>query len=84
MSANGRRPNARRAPARTGASAQRRIVVAAAGLFIERPTVLPGRAERSDLPGIGVVIDRDEARKYRATAAERPHLRTADGAFTNG
>ncbi|MCX5340025.1 hypothetical protein [Streptomyces atratus] len=41
------------------------------------------QVERSDLPGIGVVIDRDEAREYRATAAERPHLRTVDRAFTN-
>ncbi|GAA1361620.1 mandelate racemase/muconate lactonizing enzyme family protein [Streptomyces beijiangensis] len=56
---------------------------AIAALFTQRPTVVPGRIEYSDLPGIGVVIDREEARKYQATAAERPHLRTADGAFTN-
>ncbi|MGW2509975.1 hypothetical protein ACWC0A_11215 [Streptomyces scopuliridis] len=42
-----------------------------------------GRAERGELPGIGVVIDREEARAYQAKAAERPHPRTADGAFTN-
>ncbi|WP_329378147.1 mandelate racemase/muconate lactonizing enzyme family protein [Streptomyces sp. NBC_01716] len=56
---------------------------ATAALFVERPTVVPGRVERSELPGIGVVIDREEARAYQATAAERPHLRTSDGAFTN-
>ncbi|MFE3138221.1 enolase C-terminal domain-like protein [Streptomyces scopuliridis] len=56
---------------------------AIAGLFSARPTVVPGRVERGELPGIGVVIDREEARAYQAKAAERPHLRTADGAFTN-
>lgn len=56
---------------------------AIAALFAQRPTVVPGRVERSDLPGIVVVIDRDEARKYQASAAERPHLRTTDGSFTN-
>ncbi|MFJ6567948.1 mandelate racemase/muconate lactonizing enzyme family protein [Streptomyces sp. NPDC091292] len=56
---------------------------AIAALFTERPVVVPGRVELSELPGIGVDIDREEARRYQATAAERPHLRTADGAFTN-
>lgn len=54
-----------------------------AGLFTVRPTVLPGRIERSAVPGIGVDIDRNEARRYQAVADERPHLRTPDGAFTN-
>lgn len=56
---------------------------AIAALFTARPTVLPGRIELSELPGIGVDIDREAARRFQATAAERPHLRTADGAFTN-
>ncbi|MFF2847304.1 mandelate racemase/muconate lactonizing enzyme family protein [Streptomyces sp. NPDC058001] len=56
---------------------------AIAALFTHRPVVVPGRIELSDLPGIGVDIDREAARTYQATAAERPHLRTADGAFTN-
>ncbi|MEV6103858.1 mandelate racemase/muconate lactonizing enzyme family protein [Streptomyces sp. NPDC051940] len=55
----------------------------AAGLFTVRPSVVPGRVEYSDVPGIGVDIDREEARRYQAVAAERPHLRTPDGAFTN-
>ncbi|OIJ99616.1 enolase C-terminal domain-like protein [Streptomyces colonosanans] len=54
-----------------------------AGLFTVRPTVLPGRIERNAVPGIGVDIDRKEARRYQAVADERPHLRTADGAFIN-
>ncbi|MFI1093684.1 mandelate racemase/muconate lactonizing enzyme family protein [Streptomyces sp. NPDC020917] len=54
-----------------------------AELFTVRPTVLPGRIERSTVPGIGVDIDRKEARRYQAVADERPHLRTPDGAFTN-
>ncbi|MEU2672574.1 mandelate racemase/muconate lactonizing enzyme family protein [Streptomyces sp. NPDC007164] len=56
---------------------------AIAALFTARPTILPGRVELSELPGIGVDIDREAARRYQASAAERPHLRTADGAFTN-
>lgn len=54
-----------------------------AALFTARPTIVPGRVEVSELPGIGVDIDREAARRYQATAAERPHLRAADGAFTN-
>ena len=54
-----------------------------AALFTARPTIVPGRVEMSELPGIGVDIDREAARRYQATAAERPHLRAADGAFTN-
>ncbi|MFD6476980.1 mandelate racemase/muconate lactonizing enzyme family protein [Streptomyces anulatus] len=56
---------------------------AIAALFTARPTIVPGRVELSELPGIGVDIDRAAARRYQATAAERPHLRTSDGAFTN-
>ncbi|WNI30839.1 mandelate racemase/muconate lactonizing enzyme family protein [Streptomyces sp. ITFR-6] len=56
---------------------------AIAALFTARPTVLPGRVELSELPGIGVDIDREAARRFQAKGAERPHLRTADGAFTN-
>lgn len=56
---------------------------AIAALFTARPTILPGRVELSELPGIGVDIDREAARRYQAAAAERPHLRTTDGAFTN-
>jgi galactonate dehydratase len=56
---------------------------AVAALFTARPTILPGRVELSELPGIGVDIDRQAARRHQAAAAERPHLRTADGAFTN-
>ncbi|MER7173239.1 mandelate racemase/muconate lactonizing enzyme family protein [Streptomyces mesophilus] len=54
-----------------------------AALFTHRPTVRAGRIERSELPGIGVDIDREQARGYQAFTTERPHLRTADGAFTN-
>ncbi|MGW0940526.1 mandelate racemase/muconate lactonizing enzyme family protein [Streptomyces sp. NPDC002666] len=54
-----------------------------AALFTARPTIVPGRVEVSELPGIGVDIDREAARRYQATAAERPHLRASDGAFTN-
>ncbi|WP_405433984.1 mandelate racemase/muconate lactonizing enzyme family protein [Streptomyces anulatus] len=56
---------------------------AIAALFTARPTIVPGRVELSELPGIGVDIDRAAARRYQATADERPHLRTSDGAFTN-
>ncbi|SEE43426.1 mandelate racemase/muconate lactonizing enzyme family protein [Jiangella alba] len=56
---------------------------ATAALFTARPTVRPGWVERSELPGLGVDIDREAARKLRATPAERPHLRTPDGAYTN-
>ncbi|MEV4359387.1 mandelate racemase/muconate lactonizing enzyme family protein [Nonomuraea sp. NPDC049625] len=52
-------------------------------VFTARPVVRGGRFEIPDLPGLGVDIDRAEARKYQAIAAERPHLRTRDGAFTN-
>jgi galactonate dehydratase len=52
-------------------------------LFTARPVVRAGRFDVPDLPGLGVDIDRAEARKYQAIAAERPHLRTRDGAFTN-
>ncbi|MFI6395991.1 mandelate racemase/muconate lactonizing enzyme family protein [Nonomuraea sp. NPDC050547] len=52
-------------------------------LFTARPKIHAGRVEISDIPGIGVDIDRDAARRYRAVAAERPHLRGSDGAFTN-
>ncbi|WP_181019904.1 mandelate racemase/muconate lactonizing enzyme family protein [Nonomuraea typhae] len=52
-------------------------------LFTVRPVIRAGRVEVSDLPGIGVDIDREAARRYRAVAAERPHLRSPDGAFTN-
>jgi galactonate dehydratase len=52
-------------------------------LFTTRPAIKAGRAEVPALPGLGVDIDRAEARRYQATAAERPHLRTPDGAFTN-
>jgi L-alanine-DL-glutamate epimerase-like enolase superfamily enzyme len=52
-------------------------------LFIARPTIRAGRVELPDLPGLGVDLDRAAARRYQATAAERPHLRTRDGAFTN-
>ena len=56
---------------------------AVAELFTARPTITPGWVERSELPGIGVDIDRAAARRFQATAAERPMLRTRDGAFTN-
>ncbi|WP_183154686.1 mandelate racemase/muconate lactonizing enzyme family protein [Streptomyces shenzhenensis] len=56
---------------------------AIAALFTTRPRVVPGRVEAADVPGIGVDIDRVAARTYQATAAERPHLRSDDGAFTN-
>ncbi|MBS2531703.1 mandelate racemase/muconate lactonizing enzyme family protein [Catenulispora sp. NF23] len=52
-------------------------------LFTLRPRITPGRVELSGAPGLGIDIDRVEARKYQATAAERPQLRTRDGAFTN-
>ncbi|MEV4173066.1 mandelate racemase/muconate lactonizing enzyme family protein [Nonomuraea sp. NPDC049709] len=52
-------------------------------LFTARPTIRAGRVELPELPGLGVDLDRAEARRYQAVAAERPHLRTPDGAFTN-
>ncbi|RBQ20052.1 hypothetical protein DP939_09495 [Spongiactinospora rosea] len=52
-------------------------------LFTARPTIRAGRVEPPTLPGLGVTIDRAAARHHQATAAERPHLRTRDGAFTN-
>ncbi|TMR23814.1 mandelate racemase/muconate lactonizing enzyme family protein [Nonomuraea turkmeniaca] len=52
-------------------------------VFTARPEVRGGRFDVPDLPGLGVDIDRVEARKYQAVAAERPHLRARDGAFTN-
>ncbi|NUR82743.1 MAG: mandelate racemase/muconate lactonizing enzyme family protein [Nonomuraea sp.] len=52
-------------------------------LFTARPRIAAGRVEPSDLPGLGVDVDRAEARRYQATASERPHLRSRDGAFTN-
>lgn len=54
-----------------------------AALFTARPKVVAGKAPLSDAPGLGVEIDRVEARRFQAVAAERPHLRTRDGAFTN-
>ncbi|MET9340039.1 mandelate racemase/muconate lactonizing enzyme family protein [Nonomuraea sp. NPDC003804] len=54
-----------------------------ADIFTARPQVRGGRLDVPDLPGLGVDIDRVQARKYQAVAAERPHLRTRDGAFTN-
>lgn len=35
------------------------------------------------IPGIGVEFDREAARRYPYQMAELPHLRRADGAFTN-
>ncbi|MFE3452589.1 mandelate racemase/muconate lactonizing enzyme family protein [Nonomuraea sp. NPDC059194] len=52
-------------------------------LFTARPVIHSGRVELPDLPGLGVDIDRAAARRYQAVAAERPHLRSSDGAFTN-
>ncbi|MCF6470174.1 mandelate racemase/muconate lactonizing enzyme family protein [Nonomuraea sp. MG754425] len=52
-------------------------------LFTARPEIRAGRIEPNGLPGLGVDLDRAEARRYQAVAAERPHLRTPDGAFTN-
>ncbi|MFB4289466.1 mandelate racemase/muconate lactonizing enzyme family protein [Nonomuraea sp. ATR24] len=54
-----------------------------AHVFTARPVVRGGRFAIPDLPGLGVDLDRARARAYQATAAERPHLRTPDGAFTN-
>lgn len=54
-----------------------------AALFTVRPTITPGWVERNDLPGLGVDIDREAARRYQATAVERPVLRALDGSFTN-
>lgn len=58
---------------------------AVAALFPTRPAIRPGRVLASDQPGLGVTLDRDAARAHHslATPAERPHLRTPDGAFTN-
>ncbi|MEU7000012.1 mandelate racemase/muconate lactonizing enzyme family protein [Nonomuraea sp. NPDC046570] len=52
-------------------------------LFTARPVIRAGRVELPELPGLGVDIDRAAARRYQAVAAERPHLRSPDGAFTN-
>ncbi|GAA0953573.1 mandelate racemase/muconate lactonizing enzyme family protein [Nonomuraea longicatena] len=52
-------------------------------LFTARPVIAHGRVELPELPGLGVDIDRAAARRLRAVAAERPHLRASDGAFTN-
>lgn len=52
-------------------------------LFTARPTIAASRVELPDLPGLGVDIDRAEARRYQAVTTERPHLRTRDSAFTN-
>jgi galactonate dehydratase len=54
-----------------------------AALFTARPSVVPGRVLRSDLPGLGVDIDRERARAYRAEPRELPHLHKPDGSFTN-
>ncbi|MCP2323002.1 galactonate dehydratase [Hamadaea flava] len=54
-----------------------------AAVFTQRPEVRPGRAEIPTAPGLGVDIDRAAARELQARAAERPHLRATDGAFTN-
>ncbi len=54
-----------------------------ADLFTVRPTVVPGRVVRSDLPGLGVDIDREAARQYQAKARELPQLHRPDGSFTN-
>jgi galactonate dehydratase len=56
---------------------------ATAALFTTRPQVRDGWLEPSQHPGLGVDIDREAARRLRATPAERPHLRNPDGAFTN-
>jgi L-alanine-DL-glutamate epimerase-like enolase superfamily enzyme len=45
--------------------------------------IVPGRVLLSDLPGLGVDIDRDRARAYRAESRELPQLRKPDGSFTN-
>ncbi len=52
-------------------------------MFTRRPVVEPGRAFASDVPGLGVEIDRAVARDLTAKALERPHLRRRDGSFTN-
>jgi galactonate dehydratase len=52
-------------------------------VFTVRPVVTAGRAVAADVPGLGVDIDRDAARKLTAHALERPHLRRPDGSFTN-
>lgn len=54
-----------------------------ADLFTVRPVIRPGRVERSDLPGLGVDLDRARAREFQATARELPRFHTSDGAFTN-
>ncbi|MEI8410731.1 MULTISPECIES: mandelate racemase/muconate lactonizing enzyme family protein [unclassified Kribbella] len=54
-----------------------------ATLFTTRPAVVPGRVLSSDLPGLGVDIDRERARAAHAEARELPHLHRPDGSFTN-
>jgi L-alanine-DL-glutamate epimerase-like enolase superfamily enzyme len=52
-------------------------------VFTLRPEVTAGRAVVSDVPGLGVDIDRAAARRFSVRALERPHLRRPDGSFTN-
>jgi len=52
-------------------------------VFTERPRIAAGRIELSTTPGLGVDLDRAEARRMQAHAAERPALRSPDGRFTN-
>jgi galactonate dehydratase len=52
-------------------------------VFTHLPVVEGGRAIPSELPGLGVDIDRRAARALTARALERPHLHRPDGSFTN-
>lgn len=51
--------------------------------FTQRLVVEGGGAIPTEVPRVGVDIDRHAARALTARALERPHLRRPDGAFTN-
>lgn len=48
-----------------------------------QPNWSDGYMTPTDLPGLGIVFDREAAKKHPFQMAELPHLRRADGGFTN-
>jgi galactonate dehydratase len=52
-------------------------------VFPEVPRFEAGYLLAPERPGIGVVFDRDAARRYPFQPAQLPHLRRLDGSFTN-
>jgi L-alanine-DL-glutamate epimerase-like enolase superfamily enzyme len=52
-------------------------------VVLGQPEWADGYLLPSERPGLGIEFVREAARRYPAQMSERPHLRRADGAFTN-